>query len=89
MDICPVEAALVQWDGQTDRQTDMTKLMGHFRDCANPSSLRKACPSATVYHKADVACSGHEFGPPQYMRSDLHRNYIHELSVPLSVTQII
>jgi hypothetical protein len=32
---------------QTDRQTDMTQLKGHFRGYANPSSLRKACPNAT------------------------------------------
>jgi hypothetical protein len=31
----PVGAALIYADGRTDRQTDMTKLRGAFRDHAN------------------------------------------------------
>ena len=41
MEICPAVSVLVHADGQTDERTDMTKLIGAFRDYVNaPKNTR-------------------------------------------------
>jgi len=43
MKICPVGAKLFHADGQTDRQTDMTKLIVLFHNFANLPKMNIAC----------------------------------------------
>jgi len=43
MKIRPVGTELFHADGQTDRQTDMTKLIVAFHNFANPPKMNIAC----------------------------------------------